>query len=183
LSANYIATKLAESYPILYTGANGRIAHECILDIRGLTKESGVTVDDIAKRLMDYGFHAPTMSFPVAGTLMIEPTESEDIAEIERFIAAMIAIRGEIQEIIDGKVTVDGSALRHAPHTALSVSSTEWDRAYPREKGGYPKALEGLISGELIGARMKYWPPVSRIDGAHGDRNLICSCAPLDDFR
>jgi glycine dehydrogenase len=183
LSANYIATKLAESYPILYTGANGRIAHECILDIRGLTKESGVTVDDIAKRLMDYGFHAPTMSFPVAGTLMIEPTESEDIAEIERFIAAMIAIRGEIQEIIDGKVTVDESALRHAPHTALSVSSTEWDRAYPREKGGYPKALEGFISGELIGARMKYWPPVSRIDGAHGDRNLICSCAPLDDFR
>jgi glycine dehydrogenase len=183
LSANYIATMLAESYPILYTGANGRIAHECILDIRGLTKESGVTVDDIAKRLMDYGFHAPTMSFPVAGTLMIEPTESEDIAEIERFIAAMIAIRGEIQEIIDGKVTVDGSALRHAPHTALSVSSTEWDRAYPREKGGYPKALEGFISGELIGARMKYWPPVSRIDGAHGDRNLICSCAPLDDFR
>jgi glycine dehydrogenase len=183
LSANYIATKLAESYPILYTGANGRIAHECILDIRGLTKESGVTVDDIAKRLMDYGFHAPTMSFPVAGTLMIEPTESEDIAEIERFIAAMIAIRGEIQEIIDGKVTVDESALRHAPHTALSVSSTEWDRAYPREKGGYPKALEGFISGELIGSRMKYWPPVSRIDGAHGDRNLICSCAPLDDFR
>ena len=183
LSANYIATKLSESYPILYTGANGRIAHECILDIRGLTKESGVTVDDIAKRLMDYGFHAPTMSFPVAGTLMIEPTESEDIAEIERFIAAMIAIRGEIQEIIDGKVSVDGSVLRHAPHTALSVSSTEWDRAYPREKGGYPKALEGFISGELIGARMKYWPPVSRIDGAHGDRNLICSCAPLDDFR
>ncbi len=183
LSANYIATKLSQSYPILYTGANGRIAHECILDIRGITKDSGVTVDDIAKRLMDYGFHAPTMSFPVAGTLMIEPTESEDIAEIERFIAAMIAIRGEIQEIIDGKVAVEGSALRHAPHTALTVSSSEWDRAYPREKGGYPKALEGFISGELIGARMKYWPPVSRIDGAHGDRNLICSCAPVDDFR
>jgi glycine dehydrogenase len=183
LSANYIATKLSQSYPILYTGANGRIAHECILDIRGITKDSGVTVDDIAKRLMDYGFHAPTMSFPVAGTLMIEPTESEDIAEIERFIAAMIAIRGEIQEIIDGKVAVEASALRHAPHTALTVSSSEWDRAYPREKGGYPKALEGFISGELIGARMKYWPPVSRIDGAHGDRNLICSCAPVDDFR
>jgi glycine dehydrogenase len=183
LSANYIATKLSQSYPILYTGANGRIAHECILDIRGITKDSGVTVDDIAKRLMDYGFHAPTMSFPVAGTLMIEPTESEDIAEIERFIAAMIAIRAEIQEIIDGKVAVEGSALRHAPHTAISVSSSQWDRAYPREKGGYPKALEGFISGELIGARMKYWPPVSRIDGAHGDRNLICSCAPVDDFR
>jgi glycine dehydrogenase len=183
LSANYIATKLSQSYPILYTGANGRIAHECILDIRGITKDSGVTVDDIAKRLMDYGFHAPTMSFPVAGTLMIEPTESEDIAEIERFIAAMIAIRAEIQEIIDGKVAVEDSALRHAPHTAISVSSSQWDRAYPREKGGYPKALEGFISGELIGARMKYWPPVSRIDGAHGDRNLICSCAPVDDFR
>ena len=183
LSANYIATRLSESYPILYTGANGRIAHECILDIRGITKDSGVTVDDIAKRLMDYGFHAPTMSFPVAGTLMIEPTESEDIAEIERFIAAMIAIRAEIQEIIDGKVAVEASALRHAPHTALSVSSSEWDRAYPREKGGYPKALEGFISGEIIGSRMKYWPPVSRIDGAHGDRNLVCSCTPLEDYK
>ena len=183
LSANYIATKLSETYPILYTGANGRIAHECILDIRGITKDSGVTVDDIAKRLMDYGFHAPTMSFPVAGTLMIEPTESEDIAEIERFIAAMIAIRGEIQEIIDGKVAVEASALRHAPHTSISVSSSEWDRAYPREKGGYPKALEGFISGEIIGSRMKYWPPVSRIDGAHGDRNLVCSCTPIDDYR
>ena len=183
LSANYMAARLGDSYPVLYTGANGRVAHECILDIRGLTKDSGVTVDDIAKRLMDYGFHAPTMSFPVAGTLMIEPTESEDIAEIERFIAAMISIRGEIQEIIDGKVAIESSPLRHAPHTALSVSSTEWDRAYPREKGGYPKALEGFISGEIIGSRMKYWPPVSRIEGAHGDRNLVCSCTPLDDYR
>jgi glycine dehydrogenase len=183
LSANYIAHRLADSYPVLYTGANGRVAHECILDIRGITKDSGVTVDDIAKRLMDYGFHAPTMSFPVAGTLMIEPTESEDIAEIERFIAAMVAIRGEIQEIINGKVAVEGSALRHAPHTALSVASTGWDRAYPREKGGYPAPLEGFVAGEIIGARMKYWPPVSRIDGAHGDRNLVCSCTPLDDYR
>ncbi len=183
LSANYIAARLGDSYPVLYTGANGRVAHECILDIRGLTKDSGVTVDDIAKRLMDYGFHAPTMSFPVAGTLMIEPTESEDIAEIERFISAMVSIRSEIQEIIDGKISVEASPLRHAPHTALSVSSTEWDRAYPREKGGYPKALEGFISGEIIGSRMKYWPPVSRIDGAHGDRNLVCSCTPLDDYR
>jgi glycine dehydrogenase len=183
LSANYIAARLGDSYPVLYTGTNGRVAHECILDIRGLTKDSGVTVDDIAKRLMDYGFHAPTMSFPVAGTLMIEPTESEDIAEIERFISAMVSIRSEIQEIIDGKISVEGSPLRHAPHTALSVASTEWDRAYPREKGGYPKALEGFISGEIIGSRMKYWPPVSRIDGAHGDRNLVCSCTPLDDYR
>jgi glycine dehydrogenase len=183
LSANYIAARLQDSYPVLYTGTNGRVAHECILDIRGITKDSGVTVDDIAKRLMDYGFHAPTMSFPVAGTLMIEPTESEDIAEIHRFIDAMIAIRAEIQEIIDGKITVEGSALRHAPHTALSVVSSDWDRAYSREKGGYPVVLDGFVAGESIGSRMKYWPPVSRIDGAHGDRNLVCACTPLDDYR
>jgi glycine dehydrogenase len=152
------------------------------LDIRDLTKESGVTVDDIAKRLMDFGFHAPTMSFPVAGTLMIEPTESEDIAEIHRFIDAMLAIRSEIQEVIDGKIAMEASPLRMAPHTALSVSSTGWDRAYPREAGGYPAPLEGFIAGEIIGSRMKYWPPVARIDGAHGDRNLICSCAPISDF-
>jgi glycine dehydrogenase len=182
LSANYIAHRLESSYPILYTGANGRVAHECILDIRELTKLSGVSVDDIAKRLMDYGFHAPTMSFPVAGTLMIEPTESEDIAEIHRFIDAMVAIRGEIEEVIAGKVAIEASALRNAPHTALSVSSSEWGRAYPREKGGYPRPLTGFIEGEIIGSRMKYWPPVGRIDGAHGDRNLICSCAPISDF-
>jgi glycine dehydrogenase len=183
LSANYMANRLSSSYPILYTGNNGRVAHECILDIRELTKISGVTVDDLAKRLMDFGFHAPTMSFPVAGTLMIEPTESENIIEIDRFIEAMVIIRGEIQEILDGKVAVEGSALRNAPHTAISVSSSEWDRAYPREKGGYPAPLEGFVAGEIIGSRMKYWPPVSRIDGAHGDRNLVCSCTPIDDFR
>ena len=183
LSANYIAAKLQDSYPVLYTGANGRVAHECILDIRGITKDSGVSVDDIAKRLMDYGFHAPTMSFPVAGTLMIEPTESEDISEIHRFIDAMIAIRAEIQEIIDGKISVEASALRHAPHTALSVVTSNWDRGYSREKGGYPVRLDGLVAGESIGSRMKYWPPVSRIDGAHGDRNLVCACTPLDEYR
>ncbi len=183
LSANYIAARLQDSYPVLYTGANGRVAHECILDIRGITKDSGVTVDDIAKRLMDYGFHAPTMSFPVAGTLMIEPTESEDISEIHRFIDAMISIRAEIQEIIDGKIAVEASALRHAPHTALSVVSSDWDRGYSREKGGYPVVLDGLVAGESIGSRMKYWPPVSRIDGAHGDRNLVCACTPLEDYR
>ncbi len=183
LSANYIAARLQDSYPVLYTGSNGRVAHECILDIRGLTKDSGVTVDDIAKRLMDYGFHAPTMSFPVAGTLMIEPTESEDSVEIHRFIDAMMSIRQEIQEIIDGKMSVEGSALRHAPHTALSVVSTQWEREYSREKGGYPVLPDGLVPGESIGSRMKYWPPVSRIDGAHGDRNLICACTPLDDYR
>ena len=183
LSANYMAARLQDSYPILYTGANGRVAHECILDIRGLTKDSGVSVDDIAKRLMDYGFHAPTMSFPVAGTLMIEPTESEDIREIHRFIDAMISIRAEIQEVIDGTITIEASALRHAPHTALSVVSTQWEREYSREKGGYPVVLDGLVAGESIASRMKYWPPVGRIDGAHGDRNLVCACTPLDDYR
>ena len=182
LSANYMAARLHDSFPILYTGANGRVAHECILDIRPLTAISGVTVDDIAKRLMDFGFHAPTMSFPVAGTLMIEPTESEDIIEIHRFIDAMVAIRAEIQEIIDGVVAVEDSALRHAPHTGRSVTSSEWDRAYTREKGGYPAPPDGLVAGELIGARMKYWPPVGRIDGAHGDRNLICACTPISDY-
>lgn len=183
LSANYMAARLQASYPVLYTGANSRVAHECILDIRELTKRSGVTVEDIAKRLMDYGFHAPTISFPVAGTLMIEPTESEDIAEIHRFIDAMISIRAEIQEIIDGKVSVEGSALRHAPHTALSMVATEWEREYSRERGGYPVIPDGLVRGESIGSRMKFWPPVSRIDGAHGDRNLICACIPLDEYR
>jgi glycine dehydrogenase len=183
LSANYMAARLADSYPILYTGANGRIAHECILDIRGLTRDCGVSVDDIAKRLMDYGFHAPTMSFPVAGTLMIEPTESEDIREIHRFIDAMISIRSEIQEVIDGKISIEDSALRHAPHTALSVVNSGWDRGYSREKGGYPVAIEGFVAGESIGSKMKYWPPVSRIDGAHGDRNLVCACTPMDDYR
>ena len=149
----------------------------------GLKRSSTARVQDFAKRLMDFGFHAPTMSFPVAGTLMIEPTESEDIAEIHRFIDAMVAIRGEIQEVISGEIDIEGSVLRCAPHTALTVTASQWDRAYPREKGGYPKPLEGFISGEIIGSRMKYWPPVSRIDGAHGDRNLICSCAPVDDFR
>ena len=182
LSANYMAARLNDSYPILYTGANGLVAHECILDIRGLTTASGVTGEDIAKRLMDYGFHAPTMSFPVAGTLMIEPTESEDIIEIHRFIDAMIAIRGEIQEIIDGKVSVEGSVLRLAPHTARAVTASQWDRGYSREKAGYPAPPDGLVAGELIGARMKYWPPVGRIDGAHGDRNLICACTPVSDY-
>jgi glycine dehydrogenase len=183
LSANYIAARLQDSYPVLYTGANGRVAHECILDIRGLTKDSGVSVDDIAKRLMDYGFHAPTMSFPVAGTLMIEPTESEDIRETHRFIDAMVSIRAEIQDVIDGKITIEASPLRNAPHTALSVVNSQWDRGYSREQGGFPVVLEGFVAGESIGSRMKYWPPVGRIDGAHGDRNLVCACTPMDDYR
>ncbi|MCX6457241.1 MAG: glycine dehydrogenase (aminomethyl-transferring), partial [Actinobacteria bacterium] len=141
-----------------YTGANGLVAHECILDLREITKISGVTVDDIAKRLMDYGFHAPTMSFPVAGTFMIEPTESEDISELDRFIAAMKAIRAEIDQIIEGKVEVEGSALRNAPHT-----------------------IEAVLD-ELIGTRGKYFPTVGRVDGVHGDRNLICSCTPIAEY-
>ena len=166
LSANYIASKLKNHYPILYTGINGTIAHECILDIREITKNTGVSVDDIAKRLMDYGFHAPTMSFPVAGTLMIEPTESEDLFEMDRFIEAMSHIRAEITEIESGKITIEDSALRNSPHTAEDIAG-EWNRKYSRETAVFP--VSGLRTG-------KYWPPVNRIDGAYGDRNLICSC-------
>ena len=182
LSANYIAARLKSSYPILYTGEKGLIAHECILDIREITKVSGVTVDDIAKRLMDFGFHAPTMSFPVPGTLMIEPTESEDILEMNRFIDAMIAIKYEIAEIIEGKVAVEDSALRHAPHTVGAVASNEWDHSYSRERGAFPATFTGLIPGELIGMKGKYWPTTGRIDGAYGDRNLVCSCPPIESF-
>ncbi|MEI7722539.1 MAG: aminomethyl-transferring glycine dehydrogenase [Actinomycetota bacterium] len=182
LNANYMAARLKSSYPILYTGNKGLIAHECILDLREITKISGVTVDDIAKRLMDFGFHAPTMSFPVAGTLMIEPTESEDILEMNRFIDAMIGIRGEIQEIIDGKQTIEGSPLRNAPHTIGAIAATNWERDYPRESGAFPATITGLIPGELIGSRGKYWPVVGRIDGAFGDRNLVCSCAPIEAY-
>ncbi|MSY74452.1 MAG: aminomethyl-transferring glycine dehydrogenase [Actinobacteria bacterium] len=182
LNANYMASRLKSSYPILYTGNKGLVAHECILDVREITKVSGVTVDDIAKRLMDFGFHAPTMSFPVAGTLMIEPTESEDVIEMNRFIDAMIAIRGEIQEIIDGKIVVEESALRHAPHTIGAIAATNWERSYPRERGAFPATLTGLIPGELIGAKGKYWPTTGRIDGAYGDRNLVCSCPPIEAF-
>jgi glycine dehydrogenase len=182
LSANYMATKLDPYFPVLYTGEKGRVAHECILDLREITKVSGVTVDDVAKRLMDYGFHAPTMSFPVAGTFMIEPTESEDLAEIDRFIAAMISIHGEIQEILNGSISVEESALRHAPHTVESVISTNWDRMYSREAGALPEKRDGLIAGEIIGLKGKYWPSVGRIDGAYGDRNLVCSCISISEY-
>jgi len=182
LSANYIAMRLNPYYPVLYTGNNGRVAHECILDLRGITKDSGVTVDDVAKRLMDYGFHAPTMSFPVAGTLMVEPTESEDIAEIERFISAMISIHGEIMEVQNGVISHEDSPLAHAPHTAGDVISSQWDRKYPREIAAFPEMLSGFIPGEIIGLRGKYWPTSGRIDGAFGDRNLICACPPIESF-
>ena len=173
LAANYVATRLGAAYPVLYAGRDGRVAHECILDLRPLTKASGVTVDDVAKRLVDYGFHAPTMSFPVAGTLMIEPTESEALGEIDRFCDAMSAIADEIAEIESGAVDHGASALANAPHTAEDLLVAEWDRPYTREQAAYP--VPGLRHG-------KYWAPVSRIDGAHGDRNLVCSCPPVEDF-
>ena len=175
LSANYIAQKLNDKFPTLYTGEQGLVGHECIIDIREITKTTGVTVDDIAKRLMDFGFHAPTMSFPVPGTLMIEPTESEDIAELDRFIAAMRIIAAEIDKIRAGKIEVERSALRNAPHTVSAIATSDWDREYPREVGAFP---DGLQSGLM--RRGKYWPTVGRIDGVYGDRNLVCACEPID---
>jgi glycine dehydrogenase len=170
LSANYVAARLADHYPVLYRGEHGRVAHECIIDVRGITRDTGVTVDDVAKRLIDYGFHAPTMSFPVAGTLMIEPTESESLAEIDRFCDAMIAIRGEIDRVASGEWPLANSPLRHAPHTPEDLLVGDWDRPYSREQAAYP--VPGLRQN-------KYWPPVSRIDGGYGDRNLVCACPPL----
>jgi glycine dehydrogenase len=177
LSANYISKKLSDDYPTLYTGDKGLIAHECIIDIRPITKETGVTVDDIAKRLMDFGFHAPTMSFPVAGTLMIEPTESEDIAEIDRFIAAMKTIRSEINEIAQGKIPLEESALRNAPHTMGSLLGESWDKPYSRESAAFPQGQNFNLARSG-----KYWPTVGRIDGAYGDRNLVCSCEPISEL-
>ncbi|WP_367136508.1 MULTISPECIES: aminomethyl-transferring glycine dehydrogenase [Streptomyces] len=172
LGANYIAKRLEPHYPVLYTGPNGLVAHECIVDLRPLTKATGVSVDDVAKRLIDYGFHAPTMSFPVAGTLMIEPTESEDIAELDRFCEAMIAIRAEIEKVGSGEWDKDDNPLRNAPHTAASVTGA-WEHAYSREEAVFPAG---------VSAADKYWPPVRRVDGAYGDRNLVCSCPPLEDY-
>ena len=171
LAANYVAGRLDKHYPVLYRGDGGFVAHECILDLRGLTKDTGVTVDDVAKRLIDYGFHSPTMSFPVAGTLMVEPTESEDLQELDRFCDAMIAIRGEADRVAAGEWTPEDSPLRHAPHTARSIVG-DWDRAYSRELGVFPAGVDPD----------KYWPPVGRIDNAFGDRNLVCACPPLEAF-
>jgi glycine dehydrogenase len=173
LSANYLAKQLAPHYPVLYTGRGGLVAHECIVDVRPLTKETGVTVEDIAKRLIDYGFHAPTMSFPVAGTLMIEPTESEDLAELDRFCDAMIAIRAEIEKVAGGVWPAEDNPLRQAPHTAAAVTDDSWDHAYTRTEAAYP--LSSVRAD-------KYWPPVRRIDQGYGDRNLMCSCPPLSAY-
>ena len=172
-SANYIARRLDEYFPVLYTGENGMVAHECILDLRPITKATGVTVDDVAKRLADYGFHAPTMSFPVAGTLMVEPTESESLAEVDAFCDAMIAIRAEIDRVGSGAWPAEDNPLRNAPHTAECLLVDNWEHPYSREQAAYPLGK---------GVRPKVWPPVRRIDGAYGDRNLVCSCPPVEAF-
>jgi glycine dehydrogenase len=173
LAANYVATRLRPHYPILYTGRGGLVAHECIVDLRAITRETGVTVDDVAKRLIDYGFHAPTMSFPVAGTLMIEPTESEDLRELDRFVDAMIAIRAEIGKVGAGEWKRADNPLRNAPHTATAVTADGWAHPYSREEAAYP--VSGLRAA-------KYWSPVRRIDGAYGDRNLVCACPPVSAY-
>ena len=173
LSANYLARRLDPYFPVLYTGPTGLVAHECILDLREITKQTGVTAEDVAKRLMDYGFHAPTLSFPVSGTLMVEPTESEDLAELDRFVDAMISIRAEIDRVGSGEWPLERSPLRQAPHTAEQVTGDDWDLPYSRQTAGYPAA-------NLRGS--KYWPPVRRIDGVRGDRNLICSCPAPEAF-
>ena len=172
-SANYIARRLDEYFPVLYTGENGMVAHECILDLRTITKDTGVTADDVAKRLADYGFHAPTMSFPVAGTLMVEPTESESLAEVDAFCEAMIAIRAEIDKVGSGQWPAEDNPLRNAPHTAECLLTEQWNHPYSREQAAYPLGK---------GFRPKVWPPVRRIDGAYGDRNLVCSCPPVEAF-
>ena len=173
LAANYVAARLGPHFPVLYTGTGGRVAHECILDLRPITARSGVTVDDVAKRLIDYGFHAPTMSFPVPGTLMVEPTESESLEELDRFCEAMIAIRGEIDMLVAGAWPADDNPLRNAPHPGEDIAADAWSHAYGREQAAFPVAsLRGR----------KYWPPVNRIDGAYGDRNVMCSCPPIDSY-
>jgi glycine dehydrogenase len=174
LNANYLSKRLADYYPTLYTGRNGLVAHECILDVRPLEKASGVGAEDIAKRLIDFGFHAPTLSFPVAGTLMVEPTESESLHELDRFIDAMIQIRDEIRAIEDGRLDREDNPLKHAPHTAAAVSASEWTHAYPRELAAYPLASLKQV---------KYWPPVARVDNVYGDKHVFCSCVPVEAFK
>ncbi|MCA8956379.1 MAG: glycine dehydrogenase (aminomethyl-transferring), partial [Planctomycetes bacterium] len=173
LNANYIAKRLEPYYPVLYKGQDGRVAHECILDCRPLAHRAHIQVVDIAKRLMDFGFHAPTMSWPVAGTLMVEPTESESKAELDRFCDAMIAIHAEAEAIVAGKFDAEDNPLKNAPHTAHAVTATEWTHGYTREQAAYPAPWT---------REHKYWPPVARLDDAYGDRNLVCICPPLDAY-
>jgi glycine dehydrogenase len=173
LNANYVATRLAPHYPTLYTGRNGLVAHECILDLRPLKETSGISAEDVAKRLMDYGFHAPTLSFPVPGTLMVEPTESEALHELDRFCDAMIAIRDEIRAVEQGRVDREDNPLKNAPHTAAVVMAGEWAHAYSREEAAFPLATL---------KQQKYWPPVGRVDNVYGDRNVMCSCIPMSEY-
>jgi glycine dehydrogenase len=173
LNANYVAVRLDPHFPVLYKNDNGRVAHECIVDPRPLKDLCGVTIDDIAKRLIDYGFHAPTMSFPVAGTLMIEPTESESKYELDRFCNAMIAIRNEITDVQNGRYTIADAPLRYAPHTVFDMADDNWSRPYSRAEGCFPKGMS---------RHDKYWSPVGRIDNVYGDRNLFCACVPTEEL-
>ena len=174
LNANYIAKRLAPHYETLYTGRNGLVAHECILDLRPIKDSTGISAEDVAKRLIDFGFHAPTLSFPVAGTLMVEPTESESMHELDRFIDAMIQIRDEIRAIENGSLDREDNPLKNAPHTATMVTGTEWTHAYPRELAAFP-----LPSLRL----QKYWSPVARVDNVYGDKNVMCACIPIDAYK
>jgi glycine dehydrogenase len=173
LNANYVAKRLEEHYPVLYRGSNGTVAHECIVDLRQLKGSAGIEVEDVAKRLIDYGFHAPTVSFPVAGTMMIEPTESEGLAELDRFCEAMIAIREEIREVELGIMDRRDNPLKHAPHTAGVVTADAWEHAYGRERAAWPAPWL---------RERKFWPFVGRVNNAAGDRNLICACVPIEDY-
>jgi glycine dehydrogenase len=173
LSANYLARQLSAAFPVLYRGRNQRVAHECILDLRPLKAQTGISEEDVAKRLMDYGFHAPTMSFPVPGTLMVEPTESESKAELDRFVEAMLAIRAEIARVQDGSWSAEDNPLKHAPHTLADVLGP-WERAYGIEQG---------VAPTVHVRQHKYWPAVNRVDNVHGDRNLFCACVPVDSYR
>jgi glycine dehydrogenase len=174
LNANYIAKRLEGHYPVLYKGKNGLVAHECIIDLRQFKKSIGIEAEDVAKRLIDYGFHPPTMSWPVAGTVMVEPTESESKQELDRFCEAMIAIREEIQEIETGKVDPQNNLLKNAPHSAASLLTEEWDRPYSRERAAYPTQWT---------KENKFWAAVDRIDNAYGDRNLVCACLPMEAYQ
>jgi len=174
LNANYVAARLKDHYPVLYAGKNGRVAHECILDIRAIKAATGIAEIDIAKRLMDYGFHAPTVSFPVAGTIMVEPTESESKGELDRFIAALISIREEIRKVESGVWPAEDNPLKRAPHTQADLADAEWNRPYTRHEAAFPLPWV---------AENKFWPSVNRIDDVYGDRNLFCACPPMEEYK
>jgi glycine dehydrogenase len=173
LNANYVAHKLKDSFPILYKGKNGNVAHECIIDIRKIKADIGITEEDIAKRLIDFGYHAPTMSWPVAGTMMIEPTESESLSEINRFCSALQKIKQEIDKIHSGKYDKVDNPLKNAPHTHVELSSNKWEHKYDREEAAYPSEILKTV---------KYWPPVARVDNVYGDKNLFCTCPSMDEY-